>query len=130
MRFLSRLRRGVAYESGKWLESEHFPGVRYCIRRMSLRQRIELASRVRELTMRHEFLRAGNVADEMEATLADLMVQRLYLEWAVTAIEGLTIDGDNASLERLIERGPEELSAEMIGAIRQQLELTDDERKN
>ncbi len=129
-KFISRLRKGHGYESLLWLQSELFPGVEFSLRKMSLAQRIELTSRVRELTLRNEFLRAGEIKDHLEATLADLMVQKLYVEWAVVDLRGLRIDGQAASLDLLIARGPEELVKEMAEAIREHLELTDDERKN
>ena len=32
----------------------------------------------------------------------------MYLAWGLVNIEGLTIDGEPATAERLIERGPDE----------------------
>jgi hypothetical protein len=66
----------------------------------------------------------------VEAAAADLLVQKLYMEWAVAEIDGLRIDGEPVSVVLLIERGPESLVAEIAGAIRTQLELSDTERKN
>jgi hypothetical protein len=118
------------YQSLLWLESEQLPGVQFSLRKISLSQRIELSSRARELTHRNEFLKAGDLTDQMDARFADLMVEKLYLEWAVSDIEGLKIDGAPATVELLIERGPDVLANEMIEAIRSQLELSDAERKN
>jgi hypothetical protein len=89
-----------------------------------------LTAKVRELTLQHEFLRAGDLSNQLDANMADLLVQKLYVEWAVTAIRGLRIDGVPASVGLLIEKGPEHLVAEMAAAIRTQLELSDAERKN
>jgi hypothetical protein len=138
MKLLSRWRKGEegtdsrrrSYESLLWLESELFPGVEFSLRQISLSQRIELSSRVRQLTLRTEFLRAGQLADQLEAAMADLLVQKLYVEWAVVDLKGLKIDGRTASIALLVERGPETLVSEITDAIRTHLELSDAERKN
>jgi hypothetical protein len=120
----------AGYQSLLWLESELFPGVEFSIRKISLAQRIELSSRVRELTLKNDFLRAGEPANQLEAAIADLLVEKLYVEWAVADLKGLRIDGRPASVELLIELGPEALVREMAEAIRSHLELSDSERKN
>ena len=130
MSFLSRWRSAPSYQSLLWLESEVIEGVEFSIRKISLAQRIELTARIRELVLRNEFLKTGNVSDQLEAGMADLMVQKLYVEWAVAGVRGLRIDGEAASVRLLIERGPEELVAEMASSIRTHLALTDEERKN
>ena len=130
MKLLSRWRKQGSYESLLWLESERFPGVDFSIRKISLSQRIDLSSRIRELTLKNEFLKAGELTDQLEASMADLLVRKLYVEWAVVDLKGLKIDGRPASVELLIERGPEELVNEMAEAIRSHLELSDEERKN
>jgi hypothetical protein len=134
MKFISRWRNQLSppvnHQSLLWLESEIVPGVDFSIRKMSLGQRIELSSRVRELTLRNEFLRGGEPSDQLDAKLADLLVQKLYVEWAVADLKGLRIDGQPASLSLLIERGPEPLVGEMAEAISAHLELSDAERKN
>jgi hypothetical protein len=119
-----------SYDSRLWLDSTTIPGVRFSIRKVSLGQRIELSSRIRELTLKNEFLRAGELQDNLEANLADLLVQKLYVEWATEGIEGLRINGKQGSVTMLIEYGPEELVAEIACAARSQLELSDAERKN
>jgi hypothetical protein len=106
------------------------PGVRFAIRRVSLRQRIELNHRVRELTLKNEFLRAGDTEDQLEAALSDLLVTKLYLEWGLASIDGLLIDGETPSAAVLIAKGPESLAAEIAAAIHTESTLTDDERKN
>jgi hypothetical protein len=85
---------------------------------------------VRELTLRYEFLRAGDAAEQLEATLSDLLVRKLYLEWGLAAIEGLCIDGQSATIASTIESGPESLADEIVAAIRAESGLSDDERKN
>ncbi len=118
------------YSTVNWLESQALPGVRYGIRRISLAQRIELTSRARELTRRYEFLRAGDAGDQLEASLADLLTRRLYLEWGLAEIRDLMIDGQAATVEIVVEKGPESLSNEIVAAIQAELSLSEEERKN
>lgn len=130
MKFISRLHRPVNHESLLWFRSAAVPGVRYAIRRISLGQRLELTKRARELALRHEFLKAGNNGEQLEASLSDLLIERLYLEWGLAEIEGLTIDGERGTPASLIEKGPEPLSQEILASIEAELGLSEDERKN
>jgi hypothetical protein len=86
--------------------------------------------RVRELCLRHEFLRAGDTVDQSEAAMGDLLVRKLYLEWGLAAVYGLSIDGQTATVDALIQKGPEELAEEVAEQIRHELGLTEQERKN
>ena len=113
-----------------WFQSKTLAGVSYAVRRISLSQRIELTNHVRELMLRYEFLSAGDPSDDLEASLTELHVQKLYIEWGLSEIQGLTIDGQAATVEALIERGPELLATEIASAIRGLLELSEEERKN
>jgi hypothetical protein len=126
----SLLRKGEDYSASSWHCSHVLPGVRFAIKRVSLGQRIELNQRVRELTLKHEFLRAGDASSQLEAALSDLLVAKLYLEWGLESIEGLTIDGKKATAETLIRSGPEKLSEEIVRVIQAESGLTGDERKN
>jgi hypothetical protein len=130
MKFISRLRKAPDYFSVAWHESRTVPGVRVAIRRISLGQRIELTKNVRDLALRYEFLKAGEPADQIEASLSDLLVRKLYIEWGVAALEGLRIDTEEATPAMLIQRGPECLTDEIVETIRAQLELSEEERKN
>jgi hypothetical protein len=130
MRFISRLRRAPSYSSLLWHDSRTVPGVRFATRRVSLAQRIELTTKVRELAQRHEFLKAGGESDQLEASLADLLARKLYIEWGVSELEGLRIDGQTATTDLVIEKGPEELSDELIETVRGELSLSEEERKN
>jgi hypothetical protein len=130
MKFTSLLHKETAYSSVCWHSSKAVPGVRFAIRRISLRQRIELNRRVRELTLKHEFLRAGDTADQLEAALSELLVAQLYLEWGLVEMEGLSIDGRKATAELLIAYGPENLAHEIGMLIQAESVLTDEERKN
>lgn len=120
----------ASYSSVAWYKSKTLEGVRYAIRRISLQQRIELTKSVRELVQRNEFLQAGDGADQLEAALGELWARKLYLEWGLDQIEGLSIDGEPANKALLIDKGPETLAAEILATIRAQLELQEDERKN
>ncbi|SRR5579884_1867710 len=118
------------YSSLVWHNSERRPGVRFATRQMSLAQRIALTKQVRDLMLRHDFLKGGDTADQLQATLGDLLSRRLYVEWGLAHIEGLSIDGTNATVELLIEHGPEDLTQEIANAIISDLHLTEEERKN
>lgn len=130
MKFTSRSPEPVGYSSLTWRESQKVPKVRYALRRVSLGQRIELTRRVRDLSLKYEFLRAGDTAEQTEASLADLLARRVYLEWGLCEIEGLEINGQPATAELLAEHGPEELSTEIVEDIRRELSLSNDETKN
>ncbi len=129
MRFISHSR-NTHYSSVIWHDSKVVRSVRYATRRVSLRQRIELTSKVRDLVLKHEFLKAGDAGDQLEATLGELLVGKAYLEWGLHEIQGLTIDGEPGTVETVIEKGPEELTNEIVATIRAQLELSEEERKN
>jgi hypothetical protein len=94
-------------------------------------RRIELARRIREIGRKIEFLEAGNDAREkIEAAVLAGEVDRTYLEWGLEEIQGLTIDGEPATPTSLIERGPMELAAEILGRIKEECSLTEAARKN
>lgn len=118
------------YATSKWRESESCPGVRFAVRRLSLGDRLRLMEQLRDLLHKYEFWNAGTEKDEAEALIADLLVQRLYLHFGLVAIEGLEIDGIDADVEMAIERGPEALASEIVTAFRNELELSEQERKN
>ena len=130
MKFISHLRRSPAYSSLIWHESQAVRGVRFAIKRVSLAQRIELARNARELALKYEFLQAGDTEQQLEASLADLLARKLYLEWGVARLEGIRIDGEPGTVGALIEKGPEELSNEIFDTIRRELSLSEEERKN
>jgi hypothetical protein len=130
MKLTSLLPSEVNYSSLSWHDSKTIKGVRFAIRRVSLAQRLDLNKRVRELTLRHEFLKAGPAADQLEAAWADLLVRKLYVEWGLAGLEGLSIDGESATLELLIDKGPEELVDEVVSAIQEETGLSEEERKN
>jgi hypothetical protein len=130
MKLTSPLPSEVGYASLSWHDSKTIEGVRFAIKRISLAQRLDLNKRVRELTLRHEFLKAGPAPDQLEAAWADLLVRKLYVEWGLAALEGFSIDGETATLELLIEKGPEKLVDEIVFVIQEETGLSEEERKN
>jgi hypothetical protein len=120
-----------AWESRIWFDAEAIAGVRYEIVRVSFGRRIELARRIREIGRKMEYLEAGSDAREtLEATVLSAEIDRAYLEWGLVSIEGLQIDGVGATSEALIDRGPVELAMEILGHIKSECGMTEDERKN
>ena len=118
------------YSSVTWYESQVCKGVRFAVRRISLSQRIEITRRVRDLTLQNEFLRNGDTSEQLNAVLGELLAKRLYIEWGLAEIQGLTVDGIAACPSLLVEKGPESLAEEIVAAIMGELHLTDEERKN
>jgi hypothetical protein len=119
------------HESFAWFDAETHAGVRYRIARMSLGRRIGLARKIREAGRRLEFLEAGSdVREKLDAAVLQGEVDRAYVEWGLEAIEGLEIDGEAATPESLIEKGPANLAAEILGRIRSECGLSESERKN
>lgn len=121
----------MTYESTLSVPSSTIPGVVLTVRRVSVARRIELLRKLRDLTKRVEFYQAGaQLDDKLEASIASSEVESLYITWGVTVIEGLSIDGIEATPEALIERGPESLAREAATLVRSQLGLSEEERKN
>jgi hypothetical protein len=145
MRFMSRLgkelgsvdegaapRTGILqYESVVSLESKAVQGVRYTIHRISFGRRMELSRRVRELSRKAEFLEAGpEIHEKIEASILAQEIDAMYIHWGLLNVEGLIIDGEPATAARLLEKGPEDLTREVVSAIKEQCGLSEPERKN
>jgi hypothetical protein len=113
------------------LDAATFSGVRYRIRRVSFAGRLELTRRIGGLLARLSFLAAG-ASPEERVRAAELAgeIDRLYLDWGLVSIDGLTIDGAPCTRQLLIERAPEALAREIVAAIRRECALTEEERKN
>ncbi len=123
--------KNAQHESLLWIDAATLPGVRYRIRRVSLARRIDLARRLREIGRKIEFLEAsGAPAEQIEATVLKGDIERCYLEWGLDQIEGLEIDGEAATPDLLIERGPLDLAQEALERIKQECGLNQTERKN
>jgi hypothetical protein len=83
------------------------------------------------LMARHEFLKAGeDPSEQLEALRVEHEIAQMYLQWGLADIQGLSIDGVPATVNTLLEGGPEELIREALAAIVGQIGLTEDERKN
>ncbi len=120
----------ASYESEAMVESPTHPGVKFRIAKVSFARRVDLMRRVRELARRAEFQGAGQEpADKMDAALLQAEIEQLYVTWGVKAVEGLTVNGIAASPELLIE-GPEVVFREALAAVRKELGLSEEERKN
>lgn len=85
---------------------------------------------IQDLIFKNDFLRVGDALEQSQASIADLLARRVYLEWGISEIDGLTIDGSPVSLSDLIERGPERLCEEMAETLQGELNLSENERKN
>jgi hypothetical protein len=121
----------MRYESERLVESKVAEGVVFRVARMSFGRRMELMRRVRELARRVEFLEAGRTPGErMDAALARVEIDRLYVAWGLRGVAGLTVDGAEATPEALAEAGPEELFREALAAVRAEAGLSGAERKN
>jgi hypothetical protein len=119
------------YESTFAVQSTSTPGVVLTVRRVSVARRLELLRSIRELVQRVEFYNAGEkLDDKLEATIASVEIETLYVVWGIAGISGLSIDGLDATPEELVERGPELLVREAATVVRSQLGLSEEERKN
>ena len=122
---------GERWDSRVWFDAETVRGVRYEIVRVSFGRRIELARRIREIGRKMEYLEASADAREtLEATVLAAEIDRAYLDWGLVSVEGLEIDGAAATPETLVDRGPVELATEILGRIKSECGMTEDERKN
>jgi hypothetical protein len=113
------------------MEAKSRPGASFSIRRVSFGRRLELARKIRELDRRLEFLKAGDDAvSKVEAAIVSREVDRVYLSWGLASVEGVLIDGEPATPETLVESGPEDLTQEILEAIKAECFLSEEERKN
>ena len=119
------------YESTFTIESTVLPGVTLTVLRVSIARRLELLKKVRELTARVEFYKAGaQLEDKLDASIASAEVESLYVLWGVSRVHGLTIDGAEATPESLVNHGPQSLVREAASVVRSQLGLSEEEIKN
>jgi hypothetical protein len=132
MKFMSRLgKAGIEYESVVSIDSKATPGVSFVIHRISFGRRMDLSRRVREISRKAEFLQAGTeLHEKIAASILAQEIDAMYLHWGLVSMDGLTIDGEPATAAQLLEKGPEKLTREIIGAIKEQFGLSEAERKN
>lgn len=92
---------------------------------------MELMSRVRDLATHLEYFEAGrDERNQIEASLLAAKIDRIYLEWGVESVDGLSIDGHDADCMTFLDRGPEELVNEALVLVRSECGLSEQERKN
>lgn len=123
----------MQYESHVEVRSEIAEGVVFVVRTMSFGRRLELTRRIRELAGRQQFLDAAPGEDAVtgaDSALLTAEVDRAYMLWGLERVEGLQIDSEPATPESLLDRGPEELMREALRAVRREIGLSADERKN
>jgi hypothetical protein len=131
MNFTSHSDKLTSYTSTVWVQSSCCPSVRYETQRMSLARRIELTRAVRDLWNQQQFHDAGTgTTDRLESALLGSEIDRIYLRWGLLQVEGLQIDGETATAESLVEKGPEVLCREIVEHIKNDCGLTEAERKN
>ncbi len=107
------------------------PGVEFTIRKISLGRRIELAEAIRDLAEELEFRQAGDGSgDQVQAAVLSAKIDTIYLRWGLRSVSGLRIDGEEPTPQILFSSGPEPLLREIVGRIRGECGLTDEERKN
>ena len=128
---LPSVSRAESYDSAVWHDAASLAGVRFAVARMSFGRRQELVRKIREIGRKAEFLAAGSeVKDKLEGAALAGDVDRAYLDWGLVAVEGLTIDGEAATPETLIEKGPVGLTLEVLSRVKAECGLSEDERKN
>src|SRR5579863_10041944 len=119
------------WQSKTIVHSQAWPGVEYVIARITFGRRLELLKRVRDLAVRLEYFEAGREEkNRIEASLLGAQLDRLYIEWGLEDVRGLQIDGESATPESLVDRGPEELFQEVLAAVKAECGLNEQERKN
>jgi len=120
-----------SYDSALWFDADSAAGVRFAIARLTFGRRLDLARRIREIARKAEFLSAGTDAKEkLEAAVVGAEVDRAYLEWGLLAVEGLTIDGEAATPEAVVDKGPLGLATEILSRVKAECGLSENERKN
>lgn len=135
-RFTSRLDEGtnvpLMYERAIWQDSRLWPGVQFQVLRMSLLRRHRLMHEIRPLATEEAFRWAApdDAGSEITATELQTRIEEIVLRTALLKIKGLNIDGEPATVESLIEGGPESLAREIAEAIAKESSLDENERKN
>jgi hypothetical protein len=98
---------------------------------MSLLRRHRLMLQLKQLAAERAFHAAGNgVWDEISCAELHARIQTTAIRCGLAELEGLSIDGQLASIESLLERGPESLCTEIAEAIADENTVSSDERKN
>jgi len=122
----------LMYESAVWRDSQLWPGVQFHILRMSLLRRQRLMQELQSLTSEESFHRAApdEMGSEVSAAELQIRIDAIVIRTALLEMKGLSIDGQPASVESLLESGPESLAHEIAEAIAYESSLNENERKN
>ena len=120
-----------SWRSADEYKSTLYPAVKYRISKMSMGRRIELTKRVKDLMKQIEFASAGvGAADKVDAAILAGQMDKLYWEFGLESIDGLEINGEQVTPAEQFERGPEDLSKEILQRIKANCCVSEDERKN
>lgn len=112
-------------------ESSVAAGVWFRVRRMTLRQRIQLLEDLYPLYTEAEFLKSGATeAERLMAQVKTLKLQEILLRWGVESVGGLVVNGRELAARELSENAPEELAAEMVQRVQEAAGLTEKQEKN
>lgn len=112
-------------------ESSVAEGVWFRVRRMTLRQRIQLLEDLYPLYTEAEFLKGGATeAERLMAQVKTLKLQEILLRWGVESVGGLVVNGRELTARELSENAPEELAAEMVQRVQEAAGLTEKQEKN
>ena len=120
-----------SWRSAEEYRSTKYPGVKYRVVKMSMGRRIDLTRRVKDMMKKLEFLNAGSSTnDKVDAAILAGEMDRLYWDFGLESIDGLHINGEATTPAGQFDRGPEDLSREILLRIKQNLQLGLDEQKN
>ena len=119
------------WRSADEYRSAKYPAVRFRVSKMSMGRRIDLTRKVKEMMSRLEFSKAGaGVQDKVDAAILAGEMDRLYWDFGLEALEGIEINGEPMTMDTQFERGPEDLSQEILQRIKSSLQLSEGEQKN
>jgi hypothetical protein len=87
---------------------------------------------IKSLASEAAFHRAAprGVGSEISAAELQARIDVIVIRTALLEIKGLSIDGQPASVEKLLDSGPASLAREIAEAIAEESFLNEDERKN
>jgi hypothetical protein len=75
-------------------------------------------------------LKAGSPSEQLVAAENELAVRKLLIGWGLSNVTRLSVDGEPATTESIIEKAPEDFANEVVTAIRAELGLSEPEIKN
>jgi hypothetical protein len=81
------------------------------------------------LGAKSEFDQRSGEGDKMKSAIVTAEIERTYLLWGLREVEGLVIDGESATRDRLATSGPEEIFREALSMVKSETGLSDEEKK-